>query len=545
MSMSAPSRRARGDEGVTLVLVALLLVVLMVFAAFAVDIGGVYAARRQDQTAADVAALAAAQDLQKGEATMVATAKQYAHDTLDTVLPDGADGWNSCPRPDPAGLPFQATGASCISYSDTRVRVRLPDQFYPASFGRVAGVADFRHSAFAVAGLESGGFGGVLPFAVTGASAGGGFGCLKSASNGQASALCGSSSGNFGYLDFSQYGNATLGTSASCGSGGTNPRLEDNMAMGVDHDLSKVGTVHLTPVVDTDGCLTQVPTPDAARTETGNMSDLVTHGLFQRSGNENFSDGDPARLRRFDSKLLNGSGPARISVHNVPGLDNTALWRFIPPNYGPGEAQPANIPASCKRDQFVNGSNAYYDDLTTNPDLPPGIAASINNVGTQRDRLLALFARCFAHYRGLDWDGAPVLSITPPEPPAGCSGACSAPVFGLNSTTSDDPDLFDIQYTPRFGYVPVIADFPSGQNAPRTFLRFRAVYIQRLVIERSGPGESVWDPETAPVPPTSTSFQRVSEVSVFVFPDAMLPGGLGGEDAPFEIGVNRFVSLVR
>ena len=55
----APRRRGDGDDGVTMILVALTMVGMMVFAAFAVDMGGVYAERRQDQTAADVAALAA------------------------------------------------------------------------------------------------------------------------------------------------------------------------------------------------------------------------------------------------------------------------------------------------------------------------------------------------------------------------------------------------------------------------------------------------------------------------------------------------------
>lgn len=541
-------KRLKDDAGVSIIIVALSLIVLMIFAAFAVDVGGVYAERRQDQTAADLAALAAAQDLQKGETTMVATAKQYAHETLGEEIPDGPEGWDSCPRPDPAALPVQATNNSCISYSDTRVRVRLPDRYYPATFGGVIGVDDYRHSAFAVAGLEASGFGGVLPFAVTGVSAQGGFGCLKSASNGQASAVCGSTSGNFGYLDFSHYGSTTLGTAQSCAPGDTQSRLEANMAMGVDHDLSKVGTVHLTPVVDTQGCTGQVPTPDAAMTETGNMSHLVTHGLFYRPGNKGgpiFPDGEPSRLRRHDDRLLDGAAPPRITVHTVDDLDNTALWRFIPRNYGPGQATPANIPTSCMRNQFVNASDAYYPNLTDNKNLPPSVAAAINNVSSERDRVLALLARCFAHYRGLSWDGSPILSLTPAEPPSGCAGACTDPVFAFNSSATDDPDLYDIQYTPRFGYVPVISDFPTGQSQARTFIRFRAVYIQRLVIDRQGSGETVWDPETAPVPPTSSGYQRVREVSVFVFPDGMLPGGLGGEEAPFEIGVNRFVTLVR
>ena len=55
--------RTDDDRGLAMVLVALVMVVLLVFAAFVVDVGAVYNLRRQDQSAADSAALAAAQEL--------------------------------------------------------------------------------------------------------------------------------------------------------------------------------------------------------------------------------------------------------------------------------------------------------------------------------------------------------------------------------------------------------------------------------------------------------------------------------------------------
>jgi Flp pilus assembly protein TadG len=62
--LTALRRRARtrlsGERGATAVVVALLLVPLLGFAAIAVDIGAVYAERARLQTAADAAALAVA-----------------------------------------------------------------------------------------------------------------------------------------------------------------------------------------------------------------------------------------------------------------------------------------------------------------------------------------------------------------------------------------------------------------------------------------------------------------------------------------------------
>lgn len=560
-----PVRDHHQDEGgFALVLVALSLVALLVFAALVVDIGGVYAKRRDDQNAADVSALAAVMELGGApgtrEARMVAAVKQEAHTALGTTLSDAQ--WNSCPLGgagedrDPGVLQNQIAGASCISYNSVRVRVRLPDQYWKTTFGAVVGRDEIRHSAFAIAGIEPDGFGGVLPFAVTGVSGTGGLGCLKSNSNGQASALCGSTSGNFGFLDFSHYGSATLGTAQSCGNGDANGRIERNTAMGVDHDLSVVSSVHVNPLADTDGCSALVDQPDAAYTITGNMENEITRGMFSKGGaNPNYSDGKPARLQRKDDRLFAGGGRRVSGVGGVDDLDDNALWRFIPAGYGP-EFGTADIPRSCQRNQFVNDSGSYYPNISLNAHLDPEVRAFLSGLST-REQMIALLNRCFQHYMGKAWDGTPVGSFQTTsgghEPPSGCSGPCSDPVFVQDSDPNETPNLYDIQYTPRFGYVPVIPEFPNGKKVV-PFIRFRAVFIQRLVIEQGGK-KYLFDPGFGPsysgFSGDSDDFrdinnhQRVGEVLVFAFPDGMLPGGLAGEMAPYEIGVNRFPQLVR
>jgi len=62
-------RGEKPDRGAVLMTVAITLVLLMVFAAFTIDIGATYLERRQDQTAADAGALAAGGMLAANQAT--------------------------------------------------------------------------------------------------------------------------------------------------------------------------------------------------------------------------------------------------------------------------------------------------------------------------------------------------------------------------------------------------------------------------------------------------------------------------------------------
>ena len=72
-------RRARGERGQILAVVVLALVALLGIAAFAIDVGYAYYAKRQLQAAADAAALAGAQDLPVAS-TAIDTAEIYAKD---------------------------------------------------------------------------------------------------------------------------------------------------------------------------------------------------------------------------------------------------------------------------------------------------------------------------------------------------------------------------------------------------------------------------------------------------------------------------------
>jgi Flp pilus assembly protein TadG len=81
-------RRARGERGQILAVVVLALVALLGIAAFSIDVGYAYYAKRQLQSATDAAALAGAQDLPVA-ADAIKTATEYAGDNtpanLDTL----------------------------------------------------------------------------------------------------------------------------------------------------------------------------------------------------------------------------------------------------------------------------------------------------------------------------------------------------------------------------------------------------------------------------------------------------------------------------
>ena len=243
-----------------IVFTALLLVVLMIFAALALDLGGLYNARRNDQNAADTSALGGAQSLGDTNTNLIAEVKSLATSTLGVTLT--AAQWNSCAAiADPDPIDTALSGANCITTNGarTQLQVRIPTRQLNAVFGRVAGVNAFDHDAFAIAGLVSSGFGNVLPFGMpVNAGGGDGYDCIKAGSSGTSVEPCGgASSGNFGYVDFGMFGNDDVGTSVDCGNGGHRPRSANNMAVGVDHDLSAYGGAPHGPgveVVDTVSC---------------------------------------------------------------------------------------------------------------------------------------------------------------------------------------------------------------------------------------------------------------------------------------------------
>lgn len=532
-------KRAKDDQGLAIVIVALSLVVLMMFAALAIDMGAVYNHRRIDQNSADAGSLGGAQDLLSDNVTLVAQVKARVHGTLGKTLSTAE--WNSCGSisdPDPVDTAMPGSNCITVNVGRTRVQVRVPTRQYGTSFARVLGVNSFDHDAFAIAGLVEAGFGSILPFGLSlGAGGGDGYACIKTGPGGHSESPCsGAASGNFGYLDFGYHGSAEINTPKDCGNGIQRARNENNTAAGVDHDLSTYGGFHgFAEVVDTASPCGGTLRPNAAFTMTGNTPANFGAGMYAGTG---YSDGGPGRLQRSGSELFGDAGDET----NVGGqtLDDNPLWEFIPTTFPSG----TNVPDSCHKSVFTQVLAGNFSSLPTSPANVRSFISGLSGPSKVADQTRWLLRRCISHYNGITWnaDGA----ITPVgDPPAGCSGACADPVFSRNTSTTDVPDLYDIQYTARFGYVPELATaFPSGTAVVR-LRTFRPIFLQRLLGGNCSGGTCTHDFEPGLGYSNSSNENKADGITAFILPRSSLPGGLGAETAPFDIGVNRFVRLVR
>ena len=169
------------DRGVAIIFVALTLIVLMIFTAFAVDLGKVYAERRHDQGAVDASATSGAVQF------LSLQSQQHAVDEIvDKVernLGRSVD-WTGCTdanQLDRTATEFSLTPATpCISFSSgfNRLRVRLPDQVIATSLAGVIGIDSFTSSAFAEVTIAPRG-GGSLPFVVLAGNGPGDDVCLR------------------------------------------------------------------------------------------------------------------------------------------------------------------------------------------------------------------------------------------------------------------------------------------------------------------------------------------------------------------------------
>ncbi len=525
--MLRPNRR---EDGLAIVLVALLLLVFMAFASFAVDFGALYIARRADQNAADAGSLAGAQSALSAESVIAAQVIAYAEEDLGT---SGLD-WNSCDA-DTEKLADIVDGKNCITRDELLIRVKTPPRTINAIFGKAIGTDSYEHSAFAIAGLTPEGFGGVLPFGLFTSTPG--HVCLRTDNPSTPVSPCtGSDQGQSGILDLKFYGSTLFGTSVDCtpdNSGGPNGRLPRNVANGVDHTVARRLSLGDAVLLDVDDCADKSdPRPNGAQqiSSAGAMQGLEL-GLFSGDAAA-LQSSQPARLRRTAQVPYQ----QRITVEGIEA-DNTPLWEFI----GTGTQAPTNVPDSCQKVVFTN---ALAD---VNSIQPPALATHLQGA-TVEVRMEKLLERCFSHYTFGVWaDGDPVLGAYPPETRTGCTEPPALPCGGIlftRDSVDQQPQVYDIQLTPRFGYVPLVWETDLGSPSV-TYKVFRPVFIQRLCIGNQLCNQGTFSPGVGWDDQHGSTSTNVHAVSAFAFHPNMLPGGLGGDDAPYDINVNLFLRLVR
>jgi len=356
------SYRLRDESGTTAIFVALILVVLMGFAAIAIDAAAAWALRRQDQSGADTGALAGAL-LTTGKSKAIAMQDaeneviRITHSTMDPdmTLAEWTAEWVACTDTDKPAEFTDTLTSDCISFTSgmTHLRVRTPEVPWKTTFGQVLGIDEINTSAAAEVTTSFSGAGGVLPFAMPGGVAGDTEICLKTGANPKNVAPCdGPDTGNFGFLDFSQF--ETDVESAVCQGGGTSQVALD-IARGVNHPLGSTtdpyAALHEDSVACNDGNFNS--RPYHVDTETGNMAQVL-------------DDGYAVGVGAVPGRLAQGGNTVNVRGHM---LDDTPLWSYL---NGAGQALCGSITThddlvSCLETYSPSNGVIFSEDIKDAP----------------------------------------------------------------------------------------------------------------------------------------------------------------------------------
>ena len=328
----------KSEQGASLILTSLALVLLMGMAALAVDLGIAFNERRQDQSAADVGSLAAAQfarpipsgacaaysGIQLARCNGAIEAMAVANATLDS--PSLAD-WGTASEC--LGLPAGYTVSpitNCVAFNANlqRAWVKVPDIEVGTVFARVMGFTQVTTNADAIAITSDGSAGSLLPFLTPSVTASGDYDCLKTQGNLLEWGVCQDlpSTGNFGSADYFVYGNELIESITQC-SGGTNSRLVYNIANGVDHPLGIHPTGTGTGIHETSSCPIFSAQPDMVTGQSGVGSNL-DEGLTQ--------GGSAHSSVPYDGRIEDSGG---YLVRNAQGgtpasrVDDNPLWNYL------------------------------------------------------------------------------------------------------------------------------------------------------------------------------------------------------------------------
>ena len=176
-------RAVNSERGASAILIALSLLVLLGFAAIAIDLSVGFNQRRQDQTAADVGVMAGAIETLGPNTKIRDLILDFTRRNVvaDYSAADWQALWEACQDPErldlnasgfmfqpivaPAGWSTATGNLDCISFDGGGfVRVNLPDLPFETTFGQLLGVDELEANADAVARMGNRGGGGILPF---------------------------------------------------------------------------------------------------------------------------------------------------------------------------------------------------------------------------------------------------------------------------------------------------------------------------------------------------------------------------------------------
>ena len=522
------ARSRRDERGLTLVLVALMASVLMMFVAFAVDVGGAFNQRRSAQSAVDAGALGGAQDLPSYSATdnngLTLAGEVMSLAAQAVGVPDNAawqSQWTTCSG-DGGALSHVDPTYNCISYdsSYSQVRAKLPTQTFKTTFARVMGINSINVSAAAIASRAGIGSGAVLPFGLAGS---GTLACLHSGQGGNGPPPCtGPTTGNFGSIDILLYGNSALGTTPSCSNGGAGARFSQNIAVGADHELARLNG----PLKPNDGgalvdddCVHALPDDLGGEPGDGGQFDAgMLHGTA-------FSDGKNARLQRFYAKSGGGNFDASATIESGTAgavtVDDQGLWSFLNSTAG---TSGSNTPTSCS---YVN---------VFKPVLTSYASGSITQA-TLKTTMQNDLVTCFNQY---NTGGSGVGCSTTP---------CAGILFDTktNGITSPVP-LYDLQLSTRFVYIPVLQsqpqNCPSSNNWCNVVVDFQPAYLQQLYggCDSGGNNCKVDFSPGVHDAANNTRNQKGDVITALVMNKNMVPASL---QDPYSLGQNNTIELIK
>lgn len=359
-------RRSRSEDGLTIPIVALTLVLLMVFTAFVLDLGLVYSERRSDQNTADAAATSGAVQLLRTQSHQGAVNEILAKVDADLGRSVPATAWVACNDPGSLSRTAQTLGLTpatdCISFSAgfDRLRVRLPDQVVSTSFGRVIGVNSFTSSALAEVGTTPAG-GGALPFVVTALNGAGDQICLRTDGTGgseppEQPPPAGDPYGQGYQLDPCNKGNFDTYQGArgtikpyfynGCNKPTGNQSIVDAIMVGMDHQLgvfdpevtlapgASANALDSHPGARFDGANScAVAFPNTVDVDTGLTAGVLTCALLKSP----CADGSSATAS-LSGRL---SGDSSVANFAELGITDQPLWNYFV------SSLPLGAPTSC------------------------------------------------------------------------------------------------------------------------------------------------------------------------------------------------------
>ncbi|MGI9585589.1 MAG: pilus assembly protein TadG-related protein [Acidimicrobiia bacterium] len=356
----------RSEKGAILPLIAIMLIMLLGFAALGVDASAAYSERTEAQSVADAAVLAAAlehltTDSPTGQ-DLYGLVTSYTSLNWGTKAPTNAD-WIACQdTAKPADyIPIQDTSVNppqpisdCISLKQVNgepalLRVRLPAWDMPTAFAGVLGWDSLAISATATAELSYSESTKVLPFSVPANPSL--EECLATPPSGllpgDTVPCSGPSQGNFGILDTPWFGagDPHYTTALGCPNNPNfNTMAPHNLAIGLDHLIQKWPTPPALPAVganlpnnhaNADSCASAAGgiIPSVLLTQPGNTQSAGGKALLQ----DGFIGDDPSptpadlpgRLRQTSSPLASGD---RLDIDAIGwdfDVDNVGLWEYL------------------------------------------------------------------------------------------------------------------------------------------------------------------------------------------------------------------------